>query len=72
MLKSLGPIDRKFQGHGEKDGFVLYEYIIKQFGSFCKCTNIGVTKKKCQIKLHVHRKYVLFMGNIVSFLISEL
>ena len=45
MLKSLGPIDRKFQGHGEKDGFVLYEYIIKQFGSFCKCTNIGVTKK---------------------------
>ena len=45
MLKSLGPIDRKFQGHGEKDGFVLYEYIIKQFGSFCKCTNIGVTTK---------------------------
>ena len=27
-LKSLGPIDRKFHGHGENDGFVLYEYII--------------------------------------------
>ena len=26
-LKSLGPIDRKFHGHGENDGFVLYEYI---------------------------------------------
>ena len=24
-VKSLGPIDRKFHGHGEKDGFVLYE-----------------------------------------------
>ena len=32
-LKSLGPIDRKFHGHGEKDGIVLYEYIIKQFSS---------------------------------------
>ena len=30
-LKSLGPIDRKFHGHCENDGFVLYEYIIKQF-----------------------------------------
>ena len=29
-LKSLGPIDRKFHGHGENDGFVLYEYIMKQ------------------------------------------
>ena len=27
-LKSLGPIDRKFPGHGENDGFVLYEYVI--------------------------------------------
>ena len=49
-LKSLGPIDRKFHGHGENDGFVLYEYIIKQFSSFCKYTNISVKKKKCQIK----------------------
>ena len=24
-VKSLGPIDRKFHGHGENDGFVLYE-----------------------------------------------
>ena len=35
-LKSLGPIDRKFREHGENDGFVLYEYIIKQCSSFCK------------------------------------
>ena len=34
QLKSLGPIDRKFHGHGENDGFVLYEHIIKQFSSF--------------------------------------
>ena len=34
FLKSLGPIDRKFHGHGENDGFVLYEYIIKQFSCF--------------------------------------
>ena len=45
FLKSLGPIDRKFHGHGENDGFVLYEYIIKQFSSFCKHTNISVMKK---------------------------
>ena len=45
-LKSLGPIDRKFHGHGENDGFVLYEYIIKQCSSFCKYTNISVMKKK--------------------------
>ena len=45
ILKSLGPIDRKFQGHGENDGFVLYEYIIKQLSSFCKYTNNSVMKK---------------------------
>ena len=45
-LKSLGPIDRKFHGHGENDGFVLYEYIIKQFSSFCKHTNFSDLKKK--------------------------
>ena len=44
-LKSLGPIDGKFHGHSENDGFVLYEYIIKQFSSFCKHTNISVMKK---------------------------
>ena len=44
-LKSLGPIDRKFHGHGENYGIVLYEYIMKQFSSFCKYTNIGVMKK---------------------------
>ena len=45
FLKSLGPIDRKFHGHGENDGFVLYEYIIKQCSSFCKYTNISLIKK---------------------------
>ena len=47
-LKSLGPIDRKFHGHGENDGFVLYEYmyIIKQFGRVSKYTNTDVMKKK--------------------------
>ena len=48
-LKSLGPIDHKFHGHGENDGFVLYEYIIKQVIGFCKYTNISVMKKS-QIK----------------------
>ena len=43
-LKSLGPIDRKFHGHGENDEFVLYEYIIKQCSSFCKYTNSVVKK----------------------------
>ena len=28
MLKSLGPIDRKFHGHGKNDEFVLYEYLL--------------------------------------------
>ena len=27
-LKSLGPIERNFHGHGKNDGFVLYENII--------------------------------------------
>ena len=41
LLKfSLGPIGRKFHGHDENDGFVLYEYIIKQCNTFCKYTNI--------------------------------
>ena len=49
-LRSLGPIDRKFHGHVENDGFVLYEYTIEQFSSFCKYTNISVMKKNCRIK----------------------
>ena len=45
MLKSLGPIDRKFHGHGKNDGFVVYEYITKQCSSFCKYTSNSVIKK---------------------------
>ena len=45
-LKSLGPIDRKFHGQGENDGFVVYEYMIKQCSSFCKYTNISVMEKR--------------------------
>ena len=48
-FKSLGPIDRKLHGQGENDGFVLYEYIIKQCSSFCKYTNINVMKFKKKI-----------------------
>ena len=51
LLKSLGPIDRKFHGHGENDGFVLYEHIIKQFSSFCKHTNSSDLKKKMSNKI---------------------
>ena len=45
ILKSLGPIDRKFHGHSEKYGFVSYEDIIQQCSSFCKYTKISVMKK---------------------------
>ena len=45
-LKSLGPIDRKFHLHGKNDGFVLYEYIMKQCSTCCKYTNISVMKKR--------------------------
>ena len=44
-IESLGPIDRKFHKHGENDGFVLYEYIIKRCSSFRKYTNINIMKK---------------------------
>ena len=70
-LKSLSPIDRKFHGLGKNDEFVLYEYIIKKCSSFYKYTNISVMEK-CQIIYNmstVNRKYVLFIGNIVSYLI---
>ena len=50
-LKSLGLIDRKFHGHGENNGFVLFEHIIKQFSSFCKHTNISDLKKKFSNKI---------------------
>ena len=40
ISKSLGPIDRKFHGHGENDEFVLYKYIIKL------CKYISVMGKK--------------------------
>ena len=50
-LKSLGPIDRKFHGHGKNDGFELHEYIIKQCSSFCKYSNISVMKKKWSKKI---------------------
>ena len=45
VLKSLGPIDRKFYGHGEIDGFVLCEYVIKQCSTFREYTNINVMKE---------------------------
>ena len=48
-LKSLGPIDRKFHGHGETMDLSRI-YIIKQCSSFCKYKNISVMKNKCQIK----------------------
>ena len=51
---SLGPIDRKFHKHGENDGFVLYEHIIKQFSSFCTHTNINVMNNN--EKNHVNSK----------------
>ena len=59
-LKSLGPIDRKFRGHGKNDGFALYEYIIKQCSSFCKYTNISIKENNMST---VNRKYTMFMGN---------
>ena len=64
-LKSLGPIDRKCRGHSKNDGFVLYEYIIKQCSSFCKYTIITIMKKKIEENIisTVNRKYIMFMGN---------
>ena len=58
-LKSLGPIDRKFHGHGENDGFVLYEYIIKQCSSFWKYTKQKIKENNMST---VNRKYVMFVG----------
>ena len=50
FLKSLGPIDRKFYGHGKNDEFVLYEYIIKQCSSFANIQTSALWKNECQIK----------------------
>ena len=47
-LKPLGPIDCKFHGHRENDGFVLCEYRIKQYSSFRKYTNMKIKKITCQ------------------------
>ena len=44
-LKSLGPIDRKFHGHGENDGFVLYEYIINNAVVFANIQTSALWKK---------------------------
>ena len=45
-LKSFGPIYRKFQGHGVNDGFVLYEYIIKQCSTILQTYKHQRYKKK--------------------------
>ena len=65
-LKSLGPNDRTFYGHGKNDGFVLYEYIIKQCVSFLQIYKYQPYKKKMKEKTisTVNRKYVMCMGNI--------
>ena len=64
FLKSQGPIDRKFHGHGKNYGFVLYEYIFKQRSSFWNTQTSGLWKKIKENSMStVHRKYVMFMGN---------
>ena len=50
-LKSLGPIDHKFHRHCKNDGFVLYEYMIKQ----CSIQTSELWKKY-QRKYHVNSK----------------
>ena len=74
ILKSLGPINRKFHGHGKSDGFVLCEYKIKQCSRFCKytCTNISVMKKTLKNYTHVNSKQKLrhaYGQHLVSYLI---
>ena len=47
----------------KKEGFVLYEYTIKQ-RSFCKYTNICDMKKPKENNMStVNRKYFVLMGN---------
>ena len=67
FLKSLGPIDRKFHGHGKNDRFVLYEilsnnavllqkYKHQRYEKKIKENNMSTINRK-------NRKYVRFMGN---------
>ena len=66
LIKSLGPIDRKFHEHGKNDGFVLYEYKIKPCSSFLRIyKHQELWKKKIKEKSMstLNRKYVMFMGN---------
>ena len=60
-LKSLGPID------GEKKGFVLYEYKIKQRSSFCKYLNIAVIKKIKENNVNSKQKLSQVYGVTCSF-----
>ena len=64
-IKSLGPIDCKFRGHGKNDGYVLYEYIIKQCSNFSKYTKYQRYEKKIKENnmSTLNRKYVMCMGN---------
>ena len=39
---AIGRIDRKIHGHGENDGFVLYDFIFSNEVVFCKYTNFSV------------------------------
>ena len=48
-LKSLVPIDRKFHGHGENDGFVLYEYKLNNAVVFANIQTSAFWKQ-CQVK----------------------
>ena len=64
LTLGVGQIDRKFHGHGKNDGFVLYEYIIKEYSSFCKYTNISVMKKMKKNNMSaVNRKYAMYEIN---------
>ena len=44
-LKSPGMIDRKCHGHGENDGFVLYDFLIKESSSFTNIQTSALRKK---------------------------
>ena len=50
-IKSLGPIDRKFHGHGK-----TMDYVIKQCSRFCKYTNISIMEKKRTKKITCKQK----------------
>ena len=63
-FKSLGLINRKFHAHGKNDGFVLYEYIIKQCSSYCKYTNISKKHVSSKQKVRYVHEY-----HLVSYLI---